>query len=199
MEYFKLIEKIKSGEVDFVRLTDTWHIKPFDCGVPDLNDFLFHDSKTHLKYLSATTYLIENKEKTIAYYSLQNDLLNIDPHIDRDFDNEISEIIADKDYSFLLEMKDISMYPAAKIGRFAVDAEFQRKGYGTQILHLIIMSFLSKNKTGCQFLTVDALNNVDTIRFYEKNGFSFVTLSDYNKTSRQMYKNLIILKQFEFL
>ena len=119
--------------------------------------------------------------------------------IDRDFDNEISEIIADKDYSFLLEMKDISMYPAAKIGRFAVDAEFQRKGYGTQILHLIIMSFLSKNKTGCQFLTVDALNNVDTIRFYEKNGFSFVTLSDYNKTSRQMYKNLIILKQFEFL
>jgi tRNA(Met) C34 N-acetyltransferase TmcA len=96
-------------------------------------------------------------------------------------------------------MKDVTMYPAAKIGRFAVNAEFQRSGYGAQILHLIIMSFLSENKTGCQFLTVDALNNVDTIRFYEKNGFSFVTLSDYNKPSRQMYKNLITLKQLEYL
>ena len=53
--------------------------------------------------------------KTIAYYSLQNDLLNIDPHIDKDFDKEISPIITDKDYSFLLEMKDVSTYPAAKI------------------------------------------------------------------------------------
>jgi GNAT superfamily N-acetyltransferase len=143
--------------------------------------------------------LIENKNKTIAYYSLQNDLLNLDPHIDKDFYHEISTIITDKDYAFLLEMKDISMYPAAKIGRFAVDVDFQRRGYGTQILHFIIMSFLSNNKTGCQFLTVDALNNVDTIHFYEKNGFSFVTVSDYNKPSRQMYKNLIALKRMDYL
>jgi tRNA(Met) C34 N-acetyltransferase TmcA len=96
-------------------------------------------------------------------------------------------------------MKDVSMYPAAKIGRFAVNTELQRSGYGTQILHLIIMSFLTDNKTGCQFLTVDALNNAETIRFYEKNGFAFVTSSDYNKPSRQMYKNLIVLKQLEYL
>jgi hypothetical protein len=61
------------------------------------------------------------------------------------------------------------------------------------------MSFLSNNKTGCQFITVDALNNRDTLRFYEKNGFSFVTLTDYNKPSRQMYKNLIALKHVEYL
>ena len=96
-------------------------------------------------------------------------------------------------------MKEISAYPAAKIGRFAVDEEFQRSGYGTQILHLIIMGFLTNNKTGCQFVTVDALNNLETLHFYEKNGFSFVTLFDYNKPSRQMYKNLIALKQLEYL
>ena len=96
-------------------------------------------------------------------------------------------------------MGHFKLFPAAKIGRFAVNAEFQRSEYGTQILHLIIMSFLTNNQTGCQFLTVDALNNAETIRFYEKNGFSFVTLSDYNKPSRQMYKNLIILKQLEYL
>jgi len=199
MVHSKLIKELESSEIVRIRLTDSYPVKPFDCGIADLNDFLFNDAKTHLKYLSAVTYLFENKDKTIAYYSLQNDLLNIDPHIDKDFDQEISEIIADKDYSFLLEMKDISMYPAAKIGRFAVDTEFQRGGYGTHILYLIIMSFLTDNKTGCQFLTVDALNNAETIRFYEKNGFSFVTLSDCNKPSRQMYKNLIALKQLEYL
>jgi GNAT superfamily N-acetyltransferase len=195
----KLLKELNNGEITTARLTDTYSIKPFDCGVADLNDFLFNDAQTHLKYLSAVTYLFETKDKTIAYYSLQNDLLRIDPHTDKEFDKEISNIIADKNYSFLLEMKDISTYPAAKIGRFAVDMELQRCGYGTQILHLIIISFLTNNKTGCQFLTVDALNNMDTLRFYEKNGFSYVTLLDCNKTSRQMYKNLIALKQLKQL
>jgi GNAT superfamily N-acetyltransferase len=196
---FKQLKELENGEITKVRLTDTYSIKPFDCGVADLNDFLFNDAKTHLKYLSSVTYLFETKDKTIAYYSLRNDLLRIDPHIDKDFDKEISNIIADKDYSFLLEMKDISTHPSAKIGRFAVDMEFQRCGYGTQILNSIIVSFLNNNKTGCQFLTVDAINNMDTLRFYEKNEFSYVTFLDCNKTSRQMYKNLIALKQLKQL
>jgi len=189
---------IKVEKLEFVRLTDRYRIKPFDCGIPDLNDFLFNDAKIHYKYLAAVTYLLENKDKTIAYYSLQNDLLNINPHTDKDFDKEISDTIADNDYSFLLEMKDISMFPAVKIGRFAVDTEFQRSGLGTEILRFIIMGFLTNNKTGCQFITVDALNNVETLRFYERNGFSYVTLFDCNKPSRQMYKNLIALKQLTY-
>ena len=149
--------------------------------------------------MAAVTYLFETKDKTIAYYSLQNDLLRIDPHIDKDFDKEISNIIADKDYSFLLEMKEQSTYPSAKIGRLAVDMEFQRRGYGSQILYFIIGSFLANNKTGCQFLTVDAINNADTLRFYEKNDFSYVTLLDCKKPSRQMYLNLFALKQLKQL
>jgi len=194
-----LIKKLESGEILEVRLTDSHPIKPFDCGVADLNDFLFDDAKIHIRYLSATTYIFENENKTVAYYSLQNDLLHIDPHTDKDFDMELWDTIADKDYSYLLGMRDISTFPAAKIGRFAVDTEFQRCGYGAQILNLIIMGFLVGNKTGCQFLTVDALNNVDTLRFYERNGFSYVTLYDCNKPSRQMYKNLIALKQLDYL
>ena len=190
---------LKELEIAKVRLTDTHLIKPFDCGVADLNDFLFNDAKTHLKYLSSVTYLFETKDKTIAYYSLQNDLLRIDPRTDKDFDREISNIISDNDYSFLLEMKELSTYPAAKIGRFAVDMEFQRCGYGTQILYLIIVDFLNNNKTGCQFLTVDALDNMDTLRFYEKNEFPYVTLLDVNKLSRQMYINLFALKQLKQL
>jgi GNAT superfamily N-acetyltransferase len=142
--------------------------------------------------------LFEKKDKTIGYFSLQNDILRIDPHIDKDFAKEIFDIIAAKDYSFLLEMKDRSAFPAVKLGRLAVDVEFQRNRYGTKILNYIYMNCLD-NKTGCQFITVDALNNKDTLRFYGKNGFSFVTLADYNKQSRQMYKNLIALKQLDYL
>ena len=195
----KLTDKVRSGEITVAKLTGSYVIKSFDCGVPDLNDFLFNDAKTYLRYLSSVTYLFENKNKTIAYYSLLNDLLNIDSHTDKDFEHEISESIKDNDYSFLLEMKAVSMYPAVKIGRFAVDAEYQRLGYGKEILNSIIVSFLTNNKTGCQFITVDALNNPDTLNFYEKNGFALVTLTDYNKPSRQMYKNLIPLKNLEYM
>ncbi|GHV66225.1 hypothetical protein FACS1894199_09210 [Bacteroidia bacterium] len=179
----EFIKCLEAEDIKIVRLFDVCAIKPFDCGVSDLNDFLFNDAKTHLKYLFLTTFLCENNDKTIAYYSLQNDLLRMNPHMDKDFEQELDDIIFD--YSFLLEMKEIVMFPASKIGRFAVDKEFQRRGYGTEILKAIATGFRNNNKAGCQFITVDALNNVNTLNFYEKNGFSFVTLTDYNKPSRQ--------------
>jgi GNAT superfamily N-acetyltransferase len=194
-----LIDNIQTGAIKIVKISETTVIKPFDCGIPDLNNFLFEDAKVYFKYLYSTTFIFENERKTVAYYTLLNDLLNIDPRMDRDFDEEIYDIITNQDYEFLLKMKETSMFPAAKIGRLAVDKEFQCFGWGTEILNLIVMSFLTNNKTGCQFLTVDALNNKDTLKFYEKNGFSFVTLFDCNKLSRQMYKNLIALKSLEYL
>ena len=190
---------IRSGEIKIVKLSESSIIKPFDCGVYDLNAFLFDDAKTYLRYLYSTTFLFENEHKTVAYYSLLNDLLNINPHTDKEFEQELWNIVANQDYSFFLEMQNISMFPAVKIGRFAVDLEFQRKGFGTEIMNLIVTGLLMNNKTGCQFLTVDALNNKDTLRFYTRNGFEFVTLTDIGKPSRQMYKNLIALKTLKDL
>jgi ribosomal protein S18 acetylase RimI-like enzyme len=84
-------------------------------------------------------------------------------------------------------------YPAAKIGRLAVNKEFQNYGIGTMIIKSLVASFTSGNKTGCQFLTVDALNDKEqrVIRFYEKNGFKLLTAHDFYKESRQMYKSLL--------
>ncbi len=44
-------------------------IKSFDCGDPDLNDFLFSDAKNYLKAMMALTYLLEAtvSKKTVAY------------------------------------------------------------------------------------------------------------------------------------
>ncbi|MCM1031782.1 MAG: GNAT family N-acetyltransferase [Oscillibacter sp.] len=186
-----LLFKIKSGEFQFKRLTLETKIKSFDCNNPDLADFLMNDSKIYLKYLRYTTFIIENQSTTIAYYSLANDVLRLDPKVDTDLDDKIKISIADKDYPFQEYMFSQNSFPAVKIGRLAVHEDFRNKGYGTDIIKLLAGSFKSNNKTGCQFITVDAINSHETLRFYEKNDFEYVTLYDVNQESRQMYKILI--------
>jgi len=59
-------------QLNFIRLTDNYQIKPFDCNDKDLNDFLFNDAKAYLKELLAVTYLLEDDAtgKTIAFLQL---------------------------------------------------------------------------------------------------------------------------------
>lgn len=54
-------------------------IKPFDCGDPDLNGFLFDDAKKYLNEMLAVTYLLEDSQaqKTVAYYCLLNDKIEL--------------------------------------------------------------------------------------------------------------------------
>ena len=113
------------------------------------------------------------------------------PKEDTDLDEKIKIGIEDKDYSFQEYMFSQNSFPAVKIGRLAIHEDLRNKGYGTDIIKLLVASFKSNNKTGCQFITVDAINSIGTLKFYEKNGFEYVTLYDVNKESRQMYKILI--------
>jgi GNAT superfamily N-acetyltransferase len=152
-----LFDEVEKGNIKSVRLTKEHEIKPFDCGNEDLNDFFLKEAKVYVEYLHFTTFLFENSEKTVAYYCLANDVLILDPHLDKEFESELNDSIKNGDFSSI--MNDMSKFPAVKIGRLAVDKEFQRKGYGTSILEALVASFLHGNKTGCQFITVDALNN----------------------------------------
>ena len=165
--------------------------KSFDCGDggEDLNNFLINDSKKHLKHFLTVTYLLEAEGKTIAYYSLANDLLKISVNDDRDFKRKLRKKIKD---DFLYELFKIGSFPAVKLGRFAVHKDYQSRGIGSELLGLITYSFINdSNKTGCTFITVDALNNSKTISFYERNGFSFLSPNDIGDENRAMYKCLI--------
>jgi len=186
-----LFAKIKSGEFKFKRLALNIGIKPFRCHNQDLTDFLINDAKIYLKYLRYTTFIIENNDITVAYYSLANDVLKLDPKVDKDLDDKIKIGIGDRDYAFQEYMFSQSVFPAVKIGRLAVHEDLRNKGYGTDIIKLLVASFKNNNKTGCQFITVDAINANETLKFYEKNGFEYVTVYDVNQESRQMYKILI--------
>lgn len=63
-------------------------------------------------------------------------------------------------------------YPSVKIGRLAISKDLQGQSLGTYLLKFIKMYFVSGNKTGCRFVTVDAYN--DAVSFYLKNGFEFL-------------------------
>lgn len=184
-------ELLKQNKVKVTPLTKDYIFKSFDCGNADLNDFLFNDSKVYLRHLRYTTTLLETDNQIIAYYSLANDLLSISDR--QDFADEMSDSKNKIDFDFWERFLNQKMYPAAKIGRLAVDRTFQNQGIGTMLIQSLVQSFIKKNKTGCQFITVDAINDNTqrTIRFYEDNGFKLLTMNDVNKESRQMYKSLL--------
>jgi|SRR5258708_2393794 len=59
------------------KINDDTIIKPFDCGDEDLNDFLLSKAKLYQKELLAVTYILENDERTIAFFSIFNDSLRV--------------------------------------------------------------------------------------------------------------------------
>ena len=167
-----------------VRLSLDTVIGDFDCGDSDLNDFLGTDARNYLLQLLAVTYLIMDNDKPVAFFSVFNDALTSDPNLPgiKTTWNRIVRAIPND--------KRRKIYPAVKLGRFGVTKEIQSKGLGTEILDWIKMSFVTNNKTGCRFITVDAYNNERTLKFYQRNEFNFLSPDDEKKDTRQMYFDL---------
>lgn len=171
---------------ELFRLKEDTTIKPFTCGESELDSFLLHDAKKYLKHLGYVTYIIESSDKTVAYFSLANDAIPYTA-ID-DFWEEIREELDAEKHNFL---KDNKVFPAVKIGRLAVHTDYQKSGIGTDIIKYLIHSFTHNNKTGCQFITVDAINKPDTNKFYLRNKFQYFTNNDSALPTRQMYRCLL--------
>jgi GNAT superfamily N-acetyltransferase len=166
-----------------VRLTQHHVIKPFDCDDADLNDFLLHDAKISSKELLTVTYILENSESTIAFWSLLNDKV-IKKQVDPGFWENL--------WGSMPEGKRYSSYPAMKIARLAVASDFKGQDIGTAILDSLKALFITNNRTGCKFITVDAYRT--SLKFYEKNGFKFmVERDDKQSHTRPMYFDLLPL------
>jgi predicted GNAT family N-acyltransferase len=172
--------------IRLIRLTSEYQIKKFDCGDSDLNDFLINDSKKYLQELLAVTYLIESNDETVAFFSLFNDKISI---IDTDSKSQWHKLFRNK----MPQGKRLSSYPAMKIGRLAVSGNHKGQGWGTTIIDYLKELFISNNRTGCRYFTVDAYK--ESLGFYEKNGFIFLTAKDASSDTRLMYFDLMHLKK----
>lgn len=159
-----------------VRLTQEHVFKPFDCGEEDLNDFLLQDAKQYAKGLLAVTYVIEDEDSTVAFFSLSNDRISL-LESDKATWRKIRESFPHR--------KHRSDYPAVKIGRLGVNVNAQHRHIGTDILDFIKQTFIMKNRTGCCFVTVDALRSA--VSFYESNGFRLLRKENDGDTVPMYY------------
>ena len=66
------------SQLSLILLNEAHTIKPFDCEDIDLNEFLFEKAKFYKQEFLATTFILENEEQTVAYYSIFNDSLKVE-------------------------------------------------------------------------------------------------------------------------
>lgn len=166
--------------MQLIRLAEDYSFGPFDCGEADLNDFLLTDAKDYASQLLAVTYLIESRGGVAAYFALSNDRISLSDS-DKATWRRIKRAFPHR--------KHRNDYPAVKIGRLAVDRKYQGQQIGTSILDFVKKTFITNNRTGCCFITVDAVP--DAVRFYENNGFLLLRSATMQHSETvPMYYNL---------
>ena len=169
-----------------IRLNSFKAVKHFDCGDADLNDFILHRAAEFQKHMLSVSYAyVDEKDasKVLAYCSLANDKVAITDFKDKTEFNRFR-----KKRGFPNE-KCLKSYPAVKLCRLGVDISAKGQQIGTTVLDYIKWMFVTENKTGCRFLTVDAY--LDAVPFYEKNGFHRMNEEDDDPHTRLMYYDLM--------
>mgnify|MGYP000356099855 CR=1 FL=1 len=143
------------------KLEELTEIKPFDCGDADLNGFLFEDALYYKDQMIANTFILEDENETIAYFSLLNDKIT---------QTTISKNLWRKLRQAFPHRKHLASYPAVKVGRLAVSRNHKKEGWGTELISAIKQMLINNQSISAnRFLTVDAY--LDAVPFYEKNGF----------------------------
>lgn len=146
------------------KLEDIQTLKPFDCGDDDHNEFLTVDASFYRQQMLANTFVLEDDELTIAYYSLLNDKIS-NSTVPKNLWRKLRDTIPHE--------KHFSSYPAVKIGRLAVSLTHKNDGIGTRLVAGIKQMLIAQqSQSACRFLTVDAYRCA--VPFYEKNGFKML-------------------------
>ena len=177
--------KLNDRPLVVTKLKEHETVKAFDCGDADLNDFILRESPLYRKEKLAVTYVLEegsdiNHEHIVAFFSLSNDRISMS-----DFDNKTRYNRFSRRFN---NHKRLKSYPAAKIGRLAVDISMRGENLGSYLLKFIKRYFTADNKTGCRFITVDAY--AAAIPFYLRNGFVFLNEEDADEPTRLLYFDL---------
>jgi GNAT superfamily N-acetyltransferase len=141
----------------FVSITEKTELQSFDCGIPELNDYLKrYAGQNHRKGLGSTYVLIPAEGEPVAagYHTLS---------------------MAQVDLRFLPEShrKNLPKYPvpAVRLGRLAVDRKWQGTGLGEILLmDAIRRAVTAVQSVAAKFMIVDAKNK-RAEEFYLRYGF----------------------------
>jgi GNAT superfamily N-acetyltransferase len=135
-------------------------VSGFDCGDPDLNDFLKNDAAGYQDEHLSCTRLAFLEGTLVGYLTMLADCI----------------VLKSGEKRRLIDFhRSVYTFAALKIGRIGVQKELQRKyRIGTQLLKYAISLAIRLNQElhiGCRFVTLDAYPK--SIGWYEKNGFVF--------------------------
>ena len=164
----------------FRQLEDGEIIKSFNCGDAELNDFILTKADQYKKSLLSVTYILEEDDVTLAYFSLSNDSLRHENFRNTSSFNRLNRRINNA--------KRMREYPAIKIGRFAVNNDCKHSRMGSSLLDHIKLSLIENPQSGCRFITVDAYN--DAVGFYQRNGFMLVNEFQADRRTQPMFFDL---------
>jgi len=115
--------------------------KSFDCSVPPLNTYLQKQAMQHAKSgVSRTFVLADEKNNIQAYYSLSMGSIN-------------KSLLPKK----LQKKFPHHPLPIVRLGRLAVDASYQGKGFGKRLLaHALHKCYLLSQEIGMVAVVIDA-------------------------------------------
>lgn len=150
----------------------------FDCGDPDLNEFLTVDAQRYQEHCLSHTRLAFSQGILVGYITLLSD----------------SMILKSSEKRRLFDFhQSVFTFPAMKIGRLSVRRESQHLGIGRCLLRYAVGLVVRMNQelnVGCRFVTVDAYPQ--SIAWYERNGFIFNKVyADPSKTHPSMRYDIL--------
>ncbi len=132
----------------------------FDCGDPDLNDFIREDAWLYRDAMFAQTWLFFDSDRILAYASMVNDRIAT-----AQLSASKHEVLREVRQSLGKDPMKSGQIPAVKLARLAV-AE-RGSGIGSLFVASLCQLFASyDNRTGCRLMTVDAYNQPRVLNFY---------------------------------
>jgi GNAT superfamily N-acetyltransferase len=158
----------------------------FDCGDDDLNEYFLEDAVAARAQMTCETFALRHDDApntVLGLVSVCNDVVAVNKL--RFFPQFTSTPEAKLNYK---------EWPAVKIARLAIRKEIQGKDIGSHLMNLLKTLFVFENRTGCRVMTVDAYNKERVLKFYQKNGFQFLTEKDRERHTRSMWFDLLTWK-----
>lgn len=152
------------------RLAKYHNLLNFDCGDPDINEFIVNDSYGYQEKKIATTTVFIYNEEIIGFCSIAADSIKLS-------ENE------EKVHS--IDDKPVREFPAVKIARIGRDKKYKEMSVGSNILkwaigHILVCSDLM----AIRFITVDSYPH--RMQYYEKLGF----VKNEHKTYKDRIQNV---------
>lgn len=183
-----MVEKtpFSDSELNISRLEgdDFNDLKDFSCGTECLDQFFHNEIELCAKYKYLSPYCAKIGDEIVGVFTLAADALMLETDDKEDFPN------MNEEYRDIFPLQ--TSFPAINIGHLGVKSGLQSKRIGEQIVRFVVATFSQFNGAGCQFITVDSLNNPRTNKFYSRLGFYNQSNNDSTKPTRRMYLDIFL-------